>query len=210
VPKINLNNVPLLDEEELGQFKKADELLEEVEAQAAKLGLLPYPKPTNVPENLADMDISELPNNQLGNLYSQYTAHAQYVNSELVKTEIAYRTATANLKQLDAKLKLKLYARDVPKAEIPAMVREDPIRISYEMEVLKLFAMKQILEAHYKVYSRQAEALSRIIALRELEFNLSIRDSSIQNRRKDQVRRQLLGGSRLLDKRSVTNADNDD
>jgi hypothetical protein len=53
--------------------------------------------------------------------------------------------------------------------------------------------MKEILEAHYKVYSKQAEALSRIIALRELEFNQSLRDHNIQNRRKDQVRRQPLG-----------------
>lgn len=210
MPKIDLNNAPLLDKEEMEQFKNADDLLAEVGSQAARLGLLPYPKPTNVPENLADMDISELPNNQLGNLYSQYTAHAQYVNGELVKAEIAYRSANTSLKQLDAKLKLKLFARDVPKAEVPAMVREDPIRIDYEMEVLKLFAMKEILEAHYKVYSKQAEALSRIIALRELEFNQSMRDHTIQNRRKDQVRRQPLGSGGQFERAAPSKGSKDD
>jgi hypothetical protein len=189
MPKLDLSKTAVLSPEEREQFKSAQQILDDVKADAEKLGLVKYPKPSTAPESLADIDIAEMPNNQLGQLYTRYTAHAQWVFGELAQAEIAYKLGVASLKLVDAKLKSKLFSQEVAKAEVPARVREDPTRVEYEIEVLKLFAMKEILGAHYKAYSKQAEALSRIIALRELDFDMQTREMGIQGRRKGPAHR---------------------
>lgn len=180
---LRLDGVQLLNAEEKAQLKDADELIAEVKAKAEELGVSKYPKPRTAPPNLTELDVAELPNNQLGQIYTQYTAHAQYIYGELAHISVAHKYAVASMKQLEAKLKAKMYASSVPKAEVPALMREDGLHIAYELEVLRLFAMKELLEAHYRAYSKQAEALSRIIALRELEFGMQTRDAGIQNRK---------------------------
>lgn len=190
MPKLDLSKTPVLSPEERAQFKNAQDMIDEVKSRAEEMGLHKYPKPSAQPPSLADMDIAELPNSQLGQLYSQYTAHAQWVFQEYTEAEIAYKNGVASLKLLDAKLKAKLYAMDVVKAEVPALMREDPVRVEYEMEVLKLYAMKEILGAHYKAYSKQADALSRIVEIRKLEFEQTIRASGIAGHRKQHVRPQ--------------------
>lgn len=187
MPKLDTSKLAILSTEEREQFGDAQGILAQVENQAKDLGLVPYPKPSNAPDNLADMDVSVMPNNQLGQMYSQYTAHAQWVFGELTKASVAYRLGVSSLKLLEAKLKTKLYAQNVVKAEVPALVREDHLRLEYEIEVLKLYAMKEILEAHYKAYSKQAEALSRIISLRELDFDMTTREFGINNRKRPNV-----------------------
>lgn len=186
MPKLDLSKTAVLTQEERSQFKNAQDMIDEVKSKAEEMGLHKYPKPSSQPVSLADMDISELPNAQLGQLYSQYTAHAQWVFQEYTEAEIAYKNGVASLKLLDAKLKAKMFAMGIVKAEVPALMREDPVRVEYEMEVLKLYAMKEILGAHYKAYSKQADALSRIVEIRKLEFEQTIRASGIAGHRKGQ------------------------
>lgn len=189
MPKLDLSKTAFLSDEEWAQFKNAQEMIEEVKGKAEEMGLHKYPKPSTQPPSLADMDVGEIPNSQLSQLYSQYTAHAQWVFQEFTEAEIAYKNGVASLKLLDAKLKSKMYAMGMPKAEVPALMREDPIRTEYEMEVLKLYAMKEILGAHYKAYSKQADALSRIVEIRKLEFEQTMRASGISSHRKGQPSR---------------------
>jgi hypothetical protein len=182
---LDLSKTALLSPEERAQFKSAEGILEEVEERAEELGLMPYPKPTSVPESLADIDIEALTNPGLGQLFTRYTAYGQYVFGELTKSEVAYKIGVSSLKLVEAKLKTKYYGLDgITKAEVPALVKDDAFRIEYELEVLKLYAMKEILGAHYKAYSKQADALSRIISLRELEFDRDMRRNSIDSRKK--------------------------
>lgn len=182
MPRLNLRGVAALEPGTEDRIHKtADSIIEEVRQQTEALGLLPYPRPTSSPHSLDKIDLEGLTNQSLGQLYIQYTAHAQYVSGEVAKIEAAYRIATANLKKIDAKLRATLFARDTPKAEIPTRVKEDPLYVEFDAEVVKLFAMRVLLEAHYKAYDKQAAALSRIISLRELEFEQSLRESNIDS-----------------------------
>lgn len=196
MPKLDLSNTAILTAEEKAQFKTAQTIINEVKEQAEELGLQKYPKPSSSPPSLADLDIESVPNSRLGQLYSQYTAHAQWVFGEATEAEIAYKTGVASLKLLESKIKSKLFAQDIPKAEVPTHMREDPIRVEYELEVLKLFAMKEILGAHYKAYSKQADALSRIIELRKLEFEQQMRDQGIGSHRRGAAQRPTRDFSR--------------
>lgn len=184
MPRVDFNKAAILSPEEQGSFKSAQEIISEVEAQAEEMGLKRYPRPTGEAENLTEIDITTMTNNALGQLFMQYTAFAQYIYGEHVRVVAAYKVGVSSLKLVEANLKSKFYAKDVAKAEVPALVREDPIRIECELEVLKLFAMREILEAHYKAYQRSADALSRIIELRKLDFDQSMREAGIQNHRK--------------------------
>lgn len=168
----------------------ADDIMDEVAVKIDQLGLPAYPKPSTTPHPLTDVDIESLTNHQLGALYTQYTAFAQFVNGQLAQTEAGYKIAQSRLKMLDAKIRAELYAAKVPKAEVPAKVKENGAFETAEFELVKLFAMKTILEAHYRAYDKQAAALSRIITLRELEFEKEMRDNGIHGRKKPQQRPQ--------------------
>lgn len=189
MPKFDLSKTGILTDEDWKQFKTADEIVDQVDAEISKLGLERYPKPSTQPPDLTAFDVAEIPNNQLGQLYSQYTAHAQFVFGEFVRAEAHYKAGVAALKHVEAVMKTKLFAQEVPKAEVPARVKEDPLRVQYEVEVLTLFARREILEAYYKQFSKSADMLSRIIALRELEFNQQMREMGIQGRRKGPAQR---------------------
>lgn len=170
MPKLSVQEAALLDKDEEMKIKAAFDILKEVQAQAEELGLPQYPKPTTSPEPLADKDIEGMPNAALGQLYVRYMAYAQYVSGQLVLAEVGYKIAVSALKMLDAKLRTKLFSQEVPKAEVASRVKENPLYTEGEMEVLRLYATKEILGAHYKAYDKQASSLSRIISLRELEF----------------------------------------
>lgn len=183
MPKPNLTKIPVLSDDQKRSTQSAKDILAEIDKQAQDLGLVEYPKPRSSPVSLADLDLETLSNSGLGNLYAQYTAHAQWVYGQVARAEIGYKIGVSNLKQIEAQMKAKLFSQNIAKAEVPALVREDALRISYEIEVLKLYATKEILEAYYKAYSKQAEALSRIISLRELDFDMTTRDMGIQGRK---------------------------
>jgi hypothetical protein len=161
----------------------AQEIMDEVSARTHELGLPAYPRPTNTPVPLTDVDVETLTNHQLGALYTQYTAFAQFVNGQLAEAEAGYKIASSRLKMLDARLRAELFAQNVPKTEVPVRVKENGALQDAEFELVKLFAMKTILEAHYKAYDKQASALSRIITLRELEFEKEMRDNGIHGRK---------------------------
>jgi hypothetical protein len=185
MPKPDLTKVPIISQAVKKDVQSAREILDDVIQQAKELGLSEYPKPKSSPPSLADIDVSTMPNSELGQLYTQYTAHAQWVFGQVVQAEVGYKIGVANLKKIEAQLKTKLFAmEDVTKAEVPSLVKDDPVRTEHEFEVLKLFAMKEILDAHYKAYNKQAEALSRIISLRELDFEMTMRDNGIQGKRR--------------------------
>jgi len=188
VPKIDLGKAPVLSSDEREQYKNAQEIIDEVEAQVEAKGLTKFPRPTGEPADLTQIDVTSMSNNELGQHFIRYTAYAQYVFGDLANIEAAYKVGAASLKLIEANLKSKLFAKDIPKVEIPALVREDPVRVEYELELLRLFAMKEILEARYKAYQRSADALSRIIELRKLDFDQSMRDANIANHRKRPTR----------------------
>lgn len=183
MPKPNMTKVPVLSDEQKRSTQSSADILADIDRQSREMGLVEYPRPKSTPVSLADLDLETLTNNGLGNLYAQYTAHAQWVYGQVARAEIGYKIGVSNLKQIEAQMKAKLFASEVPKTEVPALVREDPLRVSYEIEVLKLYATKEILTAHYKAYSKEAEALSRIISLRELDFDMTTRDMGIQSRK---------------------------
>lgn len=183
MPKVDLSQAPILSDDEKEQIKSAQTILEEVKAHAEDLGLPEYPRPKTQPEPLDHYDIDTMPNPALGQLYARYTAFAQFVFGQLAQAEAGYKLAVSALKLLEAKLKAKLFSMSVPKAEVSARVKDDPLYLEAEIEVLKLFATKTILEAHYKAYDKQAAALSRIIALRELEFEKAMREDGIMGSR---------------------------
>jgi len=184
---LNLSGVPILEAGIDRDIKiTAESIIDDVRKQTRALGLLPYPKPDTAPDTLVGIELESLPNHALGQLYIRYTAHAQYVGGQLAELEAAYRLACTNLKHIDAKLRSKLFASAVPKAEVASRAKDDALYQEFDTEVVRLFAMKTLVTAHYRAYDKQAAALSRIISLRELEFEQNLRGSNIdaaKNRR---------------------------
>lgn len=183
--RLDLSDAPILPPESEEKYQSAFEILEEVRCEMREqLGLEEYPQPKSIPMALADVDVETLPNDQLGGLYARYVAHAQFVGARLAETEAAYKIATNVLKQVIADVQARLFVKDVPKAEIPTMVRQDGMYRKFDAELVKLYATKTILAAHHRAYDKQASALSRIISLRELEFQQTLRETGIGGKKR--------------------------
>ncbi|OHD24329.1 MAG: hypothetical protein A2Y38_09170 [Spirochaetes bacterium GWB1_59_5] len=186
---MNLDNAAVLSNDTVDGLKAITEsIIDGVHAAMNALGLPEYPRPRSTPRPLDDAGVAGLSNPDLGQLYVEYVAYAQYVNGQLAELEAGYRIAVANLKQLDAKLKSQLFAAGTAKAEIPALVKDNPVYLEFELEVLKLYAMKSIVDAHYRAYDKQAAGLSRVITLREMEFQQELRGAGIGGMRKGRAR----------------------
>lgn len=181
MPKLNLTNAAILDKESDQRHKSAFEIIDETKAKMAELGLEEYPQPSSRPTPLAEISaIDSLTNAELGALYVQYVAYSQFVSARLAEMVATYKIAHNNIKHVTAELTASLYAKEVPKSEVPTRVKESVAYQEADAELVKLFAMKTLLEAHYKAYEKQASALSRLISLRELEFQQTLRQEGIR------------------------------
>lgn len=176
---LNLKGTPISSRNTQERTKRALDILEEIQQQVKKMGLPEYPKPTTQPTPLSDLDVGALSNRELETQMASYVAYAMFLAPKLAEAEAAYKISTANMKAVAASLKVSLFKDEVPKSEIDARVSVAPEYIEQELEHLKLFATKQILEAHYKAYSKQAGALSRIVELRKLEYEQETRQHNV-------------------------------
>jgi hypothetical protein len=181
MPKLDLTNAALINKEADQRHKSAFEIIDETKAKMADLGLEDYPQPSSRPIPLAEIEsIDLLTNAELGALYVQYVAYSQFVSARLAEMVATYKIAINNVKHVTAELTASLYAKEVPKAEVPTRVKESVVYQEADAELVRIFAMKTLLEAHYKAYEKQASALSRLISLRELEFQQTLRQGGIR------------------------------
>jgi len=188
---LDLRKTTVIGKKAAAGVKRAFDILEEVQQDARDMGLEDYPKPAGTPPPLSNLDPENLQNRDLEVYYTAYVAYAQYIGPKVAAAEAAYKISTSNLARIAANLEAEMHKDEVPKAEIKARVKTHPHWEEQELEHLKLFATKTILEAHYKAYSNQAKALSRIIELRKLEFESQVRGDSIGRARPGQARRTL-------------------
>lgn len=181
---LNLRGTPITSARTQERTRKALDILAEIQQQVMQMGLPEYPRPGNVPEALADLDVGALSNRELETQMAAYIAWGAYVSTKLAEAEVAYRASTLNMKAIAASLKVSLFADQVPKAEIDARVHVAPEYVEQELEHLKLYATKEILAAHYKAYSKQASALSRFVELRKLEYEQEMRSQNVAGYRR--------------------------
>lgn len=176
---LNLGGTPVTSNNTKERIQRGLEILEDIQEQMAGMGLTEYPKPKTTPEPLGDLDLSAMENRELEGLMAKYTGYAAYVGTKLAEAEVAYKVSTAAMKAVSASLKVSLYKDGSPKTEIDAKIQVAPEYIEYELEHLKLYATKEILDAHYKAYSRSAQAVSRTIEVRKLEYEQDARQHSV-------------------------------
>lgn len=197
MPKLDLSKVAVISEEDLPFEAQAEGILAQVAEDLQGMGLVPYPKPREVPPALDDVDISAMSNEEIGILHMRYTAYSAYIAGELAKYETAYRQASSNLKHLGATLRTKLYAGGgVAKNEVGDLVKEDGLYLKYETESLRLFTMKELTESHYKAFSKSADTVSRIVTIREMDQRREERGHNVGNIRGKTPNRSKFGGSR--------------
>ncbi len=176
---LDLKGVPVAPRRTKERSRKALELLEDIQQRVTAMGLAPYPRPTNAPEALGDLDIESLSNRELEKQFAHYVAYGAYVATKLAEAEIALKIAAKHIEALTASLKVTLFKDEVAKSEIMARVKDSPEYEEADLEHLKCFAIKEILESHHRAYRTQAQALSRVIELRKLEFEQELRGQSI-------------------------------
>lgn len=181
MPSLDLKGVPIASESSVQRSQRALDILEEIQAQVRAMGLPDYPKPETSPVPLSEIDPSDLSNRDLEKHLTTYIAYAAYLEPKVAEAEFAYKASAHNLKAIKASLKVSLYKDNVPKSEIEARVTDSPEYCAQELEHLKLYAIKQILEAHHSGYSRQAAGLSRLVEMRKLEYEQESRGQHVQN-----------------------------
>lgn len=181
--QLNLKDTPVAAKSAQVRTKRALDLLLEVQELVKRMGLPEMPKPEHRPLPLADLDTGALSNRELETQMTTYVAFAQYIGPKLAEAEAAYKISDANLKTIKASLKVDLFKDKVPKTEIDARVACAPAYAEQELEHLKVYATKEVLKAYYKSFSRQAQALSRIVEMRKLEFEQEQRQNSVANHR---------------------------
>lgn len=182
----DFTKTPIVDEEEQeARYRSAADMIDETKARLLEMGLEEYPQPKSRPIPLAEIpNIDSLTNTELGVLFAQYTAYAQFVGARSAEMQAMHKIAVSGLKRLTAEMTAQLVAREVPKSEIPAQIRKSQAFIDGDTELLKIYAMKTMLEAVHRAYEKQAAALSRLISLRELEFQQTLRDGNIKKPRR--------------------------
>lgn len=165
--------------------RSATEIVQNAKETLREMGLEDYPKPDATPTPLGAVgDADSLTNSEIGVMYVQYISYAQYVGSKLAEMDVLYRIATTELKRLHAELSTQLVSRGVAKSEIPSAIRDSTAYQDAELEMLKAYAMKTMLQAVFSAYDKQAAALSRLMTLRELEFQGELRGTNMKNTRK--------------------------
>jgi hypothetical protein len=192
---LRLEGVPVLSTNTKERLKRSLEILQDIQEQVALMGIPEYPKPRNQPEAIADVDLSAMSNRELEQLLSQYTAWAAYIGTKLAEAEVAVKASDASMKAVIASLKSSLFKDGTPKAEVDAKVKTSPQYIEYDLEHLKLYATREILDAHYKAYSRSAQAVSRNIELRKLEYEQEQRHSGVSGFKRQHLNQQRPAGS---------------
>lgn len=162
------------------ELKGAFAILEEVQQTMEKYGLPELRRPENEPPTLADLDIGSSSNRELETLLCAYTGWAQYLAPKLAKLEASYKISASNMKRVTATL---LTTMEGPRATAMARVREHPVYVEHDLEHLKLFATKEILDAYYNAFNRQYAAISRVIEIRKIEFEQHNRQTGVQSHR---------------------------
>lgn len=181
--QLNLKGTPVASKGAQARTKRALDLLAEIQELVKRMGLPEMPKPEHRPMPLADLDTGALSNREVETQMTMYVAYAQYIGPKLAEAEAAYKISSANLKTIAASLKVDMYKDKIPKTEVDARVANSPQYAEQELEHLKMYAVKEVLKAYYKSFSRQAQALSRIVEMRKLEFEQEQRHNSVQNQR---------------------------
>lgn len=179
MPGLHLGGVPVSSNRTKERIQRGLEILEAIQKQVIAMGLPEYPRPRNTPEPIGDIDLSAMSNRELEQVMAQYTAWAAYVGTKLAETEVAYKASSAAMKALTASLRVSLHKDGIPKAEIEAKVQTSPEFMEYDLEHLKLYATREIVGAHYKAYIRSAQAVSRSIEVRKLEYEQDARVHSV-------------------------------
>ncbi len=192
---LRLEGVPVLSVNTKERLKRGLEILADIQEQVYLMGIPEYPKPKHTPEAIADVDLSAMSNRELEQLLSQYTAWTAYIGTKLAEAEVAVKAADAAMKAVVASLKASLLKDGTPKAEIDAKVRTSPQFIEYDLEYLKLYAMREILDAHNRAYSKSAQAVSRNIELRKLEYEQEQRQNNVSGFKKQWANQHRPAGS---------------
>ncbi len=172
---------------------KTEEIIDEVRSAMRKLGVPEIPQPSNAPPSLGTVNIENLDNRSLEVLYLQYVGFSEFLRPRLAELEASYAFAKAGMKRVVADLKNQARAAHTPKDEILASIQENPVYIEHDSEVLKLYAMREILKSYQSGFSNQAKAISRIIEIRKLEFEEGHRKNSIGGFRPDRPARPQPG-----------------
>lgn len=166
---LNLTKTSIRSNAELAELKSAEEILVYTEELCAtQFGVTEIPKPEEQPLDFASIkDPDALTDSMLGTLHMQYTGWASFYNGQLAKIRAAKEIAELNLSTLVAHAKLDLFKRPgLAKTEVPVHVAASSEVRKANLEVLKLQAMRLIIEAQYTAYDKQAAAISRLITLR--------------------------------------------
>lgn len=189
MPGLNLSGIAVTSAKTKERIARGLEILEAIQKQVRAMGVPDYPRPRQTPEAIADVDLSAMTNRELEQLMSQYTAWAAFMGTKLAEAEVAYKASTAAMKAVTASLRVSLLKDGVPKNEIDAKVQTSPEYIEYDLEHLKLYAAREILDAHYKAYSRSAQAVSRNIELRKLEYEQDMRQQNVSSFKRNHLGR---------------------
>jgi desulfoferrodoxin (superoxide reductase-like protein) len=195
---LDLREAAVVDDEQLEmRAESVYDMLDTIKSQMQdQLGVDDMPAPKDLPKPLAEVDVASIGNRELGAIYTQYVAYSVFLNSRLAEMISLEKAARGNLKKATAEIKNQLRADGVKAADIAARVETHPVYEEYYIEWLKLFMMKEILEARYKAYRDMAAALSRNVTLRELEFEQQRRDSNVQSSKGSSRPRRSFGGRR--------------
>jgi hypothetical protein len=185
---LDLSKSGLVDKNTPRTMRKAFDIIEEVEAYLeAEMGVAPAAKPKGEqPEDLGDglaERADSLTNSELAILHAQYVAWAGYLNGRLAVIKAGHKLAEMNLANIRADLEREFFKTDIPKVEVPTLVKSDGLYREFQIEDLKLYMMKQILDARVRAYDKSAEAISRLITLRTDEVQAQRRNPQNRGRR---------------------------
>lgn len=173
--RLDDETILLATEEELDALcLPADDTIEAVRTHLREsYGIHPYGRPVTVPVDLGEGKadtISALTDDELSILLAQYNSYASFLSDKLAEAKSAYRLADTNANRIKKLLTLR-YRRDsnVAKTDVDTYVAVHHVFVLAENEANKLYAVREILEARYQAYSKQASTLSRLIEIRKEE-----------------------------------------
>jgi len=166
------------EEELLELCQSADDIIEDVRRKLKNsYGVHPYARPVTVPEDLGAGKADTIPSmtdDELSILLAQYNSYASFLSDKLAEAKSAYRLADTNQSRVKKLLTLRFRREtDIAKTDVDTYVAVHAVFVHAEDEANKLYAMREILEARYQAYSKQASTLSRLIEIRKEEHERS-------------------------------------
>lgn len=190
---VDLTQVPVISSEAEQSLDERYDILEDLLQDIENGGVSNIPRPRIQAPDPSEIgeDASSLTEEQLSNYLAKYTAWASFYSDRAAVYAGAHKLAESHRKAVYATLFSECSSSGIAKADIPHVIKNNPLFLEIEMTELKYYVMKKVVEGRYNAMSKATDMVSRLITIL-----IEDKSRSANSRRVSSTGKPVYGGGR--------------